>query len=187
MHLKISLLKPDWITCIRKTPLWSLTANRSCHLWYLQKVRHWQLLILIRMDWRIYLLVHQGGRRLHCFCRVLKGVFAKSRQPHLDADSVYEDVDATWADVNGDSYPDLVVASGGNEFYGNDKHLLPRLYINQQGKQLVRQDAFPQVQSTASCVVAFDFNSDGRPGYIPWREGCSICIWRNSAVLYFYQ
>ncbi len=89
-------------------------------------------------------------------------VFIKSSQPDLDADSVFEDVDALWADVNGDSFPDLVVASGGNEFYGNDKHLLPRLYINNQGKQLVRQDAFPQIQSTASCIVAFDFNNDGR-------------------------
>ena len=102
------------------------------------------------------------GNKSALYLQVAGGTFIKSAQPFLDADSVYEDVDALWADVNNDQYPDLLIASGGNEFYGNDIHMLPRLYINHQGKQLVRQEAFPQVQSTASCMVAFDFNSDGR-------------------------
>ena len=31
---------------------------------------------------------------------------------------MYEDVDACWADVNNDNKPDLIIASGGNEYYG---------------------------------------------------------------------
>ncbi len=79
----------------------------------------------------------------------------------MDADSVYEDVDATWADINGDGYPDLLVASGGNEYYGKDEHLLPRLYINEGGKKLVKATAFRDIDVTASCIVAQDFNKDG--------------------------
>jgi len=87
--------------------------------------------------------------------------FSKSFQSYLDIDSLYEDVDAVWADINGDKYPDLIVASGGNEFYGDDEHLLPRLYINEKGKQLIRQNAFPKISSTISCILAYDFNGDG--------------------------
>ena len=54
----------------------------------------------------------------------------KDAQPALDKDSMYEDVDAVWADVNNDGNIDLVVASGGNEYYGKDEHLLPRVYLN---------------------------------------------------------
>ena len=42
----------------------------------------------------------------------------------------YEDVDANWVDVNNDGYPDLVVATGGNEYYGKDVHYAPRVYLN---------------------------------------------------------
>ena len=35
-----------------------------------------------------------------------------------------------WVDVNNDSFNDLVVASGGNEYYGNSDFLLPRVYLN---------------------------------------------------------
>ncbi|MGL6269752.1 MAG: VCBS repeat-containing protein, partial [Chitinophagaceae bacterium] len=70
------------------------------------------------------------GFRSALYFQSENGRFVRQSQPDLEADSVYEDVDAVWADFNGDGYPDLVVASGGNEYYGKDKHLLPRLYIN---------------------------------------------------------
>jgi hypothetical protein len=89
------------------------------------------------------------------------GRFMHQAQPALDADSVFEDVDAVWADFNGDAYPDLVVASGGNEYYGKDEHLLPRLYINEGGKKLIRTKAFRDIEITASSVLAHDFNGDG--------------------------
>ena len=56
-------------------------------------------------------------------------------------------------DVNNDQYPDLVVASGGNEYYGNDEHLLPRVYLNDGKGNLTRKmDAFTNEYMTASCV-----------------------------------
>jgi len=90
------------------------------------------------------------------------GTFKKLPQPAVDADSTYEDIDACWTDVNNDSYPDLVVASGGNEFYGQSEYLKPRVYIN-NGKGILKkkEDAFSNVLLTASKVVANDFNEDG--------------------------
>lgn len=106
------------------------------------------------------------------------GTFKKLAQPALDADSTYEDVDACWTDVNNDSYPDLVVASGGNEFYGQSEYLKPRVYIN-NGKGILKkkEDAFSNVLVNASKVVANDFNEDGFIDLfmggrsVPWEYG----------------
>ena len=96
------------------------------------------------------------------FIQNKEGVFSKIPQPSIDKDSMWEDVDAVWVDVNGDTHPDLVVASGGNEYYGQDEHLLPRLYLNDgKGNLTKKEDAFSNLYMTFSCVVPYDFNGDG--------------------------
>ncbi|MBS1746365.1 MAG: VCBS repeat-containing protein [Bacteroidetes bacterium] len=90
------------------------------------------------------------------------GKFIRLKEPALERDSMYEDVDASWVDVNNDNHPDLVIASGGNEFYGNDSNLMPRVYMNDGKGNLTRKkDAFTNVYSTQSSIVAYDFNNDG--------------------------
>ena len=93
-------------------------------------------------------------------------------------DSMYEDVDALWVDVNKDGYNDLVIASGGNEYYGKDKNLLPRVYLNDGKAQFKKfEQAFDNLFLTASCVSACDFNNDGFPDLfiggraVPWEYG----------------
>lgn len=96
------------------------------------------------------------------FLQQPSGKFVRTAQPQLDKDSVYEDVSACWTDVNNDGYVDLIVASGGSEFYGNDPHLQPRLYINKGNAQLVRSsNAFNHIYANASVVIPYDFNNDG--------------------------
>lgn len=83
--------------------------------------------------------------------------------PDLDNDSTYEDVDAILTDVNNDGWKDLVVASGGNEYYGVTPYLTPRIYINHEGKGFSKlPDAFPVFDFTVSCISAHDFNKDGK-------------------------
>ncbi|RPD51073.1 VCBS repeat-containing protein [Paracnuella aquatica] len=90
------------------------------------------------------------------------GRFVARDQPALQADSLAEDVDAVWADVNGDGAKDLIVASGGNEYRGEHALRQPRLYTNDGRGNLQRQhDAFAGIYLTASCVVAHDFTGDG--------------------------
>ncbi|MEY3060041.1 MAG: hypothetical protein RL000_1393, partial [Bacteroidota bacterium] len=83
--------------------------------------------------------------------------------PDLDNDSTYEDVDALLEDVNNDGWKDLIVASAGNEYYGETPYLTPRVYINNQGQGFSRkQDAIPVVDFTISCIRSNDFNGDGK-------------------------
>jgi hypothetical protein len=90
------------------------------------------------------------------------GRFSRLPQPDLDKDSTYEDVDACWADVNNDGNVDLVVASGGNEYYGYEPWRQPRVYLN-DGKGLLKHydGAFDSLYLNASCVTPCDFNNDG--------------------------
>jgi hypothetical protein len=90
------------------------------------------------------------------------GRFRATSQPAIAADSLSEDVDAAFFDANGDGHPDLVVASGGNEFWGDADALRPRLYLN-DGHGVFRRDAaaLPAIFENASCVVPGDFNGDG--------------------------
>ena len=106
------------------------------------------------------------------------GKFIKSDQPVLDADSIYENVDACFTDVNNDGNVDLVIASGGNEFYGNDSHNTPRVYLNDGKANFTKLDnAFSNIFLTASCVLPYDFNNDGNVDLfigartIPWEYG----------------
>jgi enediyne biosynthesis protein E4 len=112
------------------------------------------------------------------FLQQPNGKFIKTLQPEMFLDSMYEDVGATWADVNNDGNIDLIIATGGNEYYGADEHLLPRVYLN-DGKAGFKklQDAFTNINATASCIVANDFNGDGFVDLffggrtVPWNYG----------------
>jgi hypothetical protein len=90
------------------------------------------------------------------------GTFSKSIQPALARDSMWENVDAVWVDVNNDKAIDLVIASGGNEYYGEDEHLQPLLYLNDgRGNLRKKEQAFPPGMNTQSKVIAHDINGDG--------------------------
>jgi hypothetical protein len=107
-----------------------------------------------------------------------RGGFLHKSSPALLQDSMYEDVDAIWMDMNADGHPDLVVASGGNEFYGKDPHNEPRLYLNDgQGNLQRKRDAFSGLFLTASCLAITDINGDKAPDIfigartVPWEYG----------------
>ncbi len=106
------------------------------------------------------------------------GKFIKSKQPVLDQDSIYENTDACFVDVNNDGNIDLVIASGGNEFYGNEMHNSPRVYLNDaKGNFTKLENAFTGLYLTASTIAANDFNGDGFVDLfiggrvVPWECG----------------
>ena len=112
------------------------------------------------------------------FLQTAGGRFQQLPQPELLKDSMWENIDAKWVDVNGDQHPDLVIASGGNEFYGEDLHLSPLLYINDgKGHLSKKADAFPDIFVTQSKVVSTDINGDGFVDLfiagraMPWQYG----------------
>ncbi len=102
--------------------------------------------------------------RNHLFLQKADGKFMESFQPALIADSTYEEVDAIWLDVNGDKHLDLVVASGGNEYFNHSEYQQPRLYLNDgNGNLHVKPDAFSGIFITASAIKSADFTRDGKP------------------------
>lgn len=100
--------------------------------------------------------------RNHLFMQSSDGLFKESVQPALVKDSTYEETDAQWVDVNRDGYPDLVVATGGNEYSNNSEYQMPLVYLNDgKGNLAPKKDAFTNIFVTASCVVSLDFTGDG--------------------------
>jgi len=112
------------------------------------------------------------------FLQDRNGTFAPLNQPVFHADSANEETAACWTDVNNDGNPDLVVANGGNEYYGQDVRLTPCVYLNDGTGQLSKlQDAFDSLYINASCVCPYDFNGDGYTDLfiggrsVPWEYG----------------
>ncbi len=103
------------------------------------------------------------------------GNFRRDENELFRQDSTYEDVDAALFDADGDGDNDLLVVSGGNEWYANSEYMQPRLYINEHGKYMSskRLDIF----LTGSVVRPVDFDKDGDTDLfigarsVPWTYG----------------
>src|SRR6185295_8812561 len=108
------------------------------------------------------------------------GSFRRTVQPGLAADSIAEDIDATFFDANGDGHPDLYVVSGGNQFEIPAAPMRGRLYLNDGHGLLTRApDAIPELYDNGGCVAAGDFDGDGHVDLflgsrsVPGRYGVS--------------
>jgi hypothetical protein len=98
------------------------------------------------------------------FLQDAAGHFSRLSEPALDNDSTLEATGATWADVNKDGYPDLILAPGGNEYFGQEPWRSPSVYLNDgKGNLQKLEQAFSNLYLNASCVAANDFNGDGAP------------------------
>ncbi len=104
------------------------------------------------------------------------GAFTPQQEDLFEADETSEDVAQVFFDANGDGWPELLVAGGGNEFK-TGAPLQPRLYWNDKGT--FRKDSlqFANVEINASQAVAVDFDLDGdldltlTSDLVPWEFG----------------
>jgi hypothetical protein len=97
------------------------------------------------------------------FIQTTNGGFKSSLQPAFTADAGCEDVDAVFLDANHDGYPDLYVASGGNELPDGSPPLADRLYLNDGKGNFKRSNGLPQIKVNKSAVAVADVNHDGYP------------------------
>jgi hypothetical protein len=89
--------------------------------------------------------------------------FTKTNQKLFDTDSLSEDMDSEFFDVDSDGDLDLYVCSGGNELPGTSAGLADRLYINDgKGSFKKKEDMLmaSKLVST-SAVNAADYDGDG--------------------------
>lgn len=112
------------------------------------------------------------------FLQTAEGRFIKTAQPQLERDSMYEITDAVIVDVNNDGSNDLILASGGNEYYGKNKYEQTRVFLN-DGKAnfLLLENAISDVFVTVGAIAASDFTGDGFIDLfiggrtVPWAYG----------------
>lgn len=76
------------------------------------------------------------------------------------ADSIYEDVAATFFDADGDQDMDLYVVSGGNDYEPNTKYYQDRLYIN-EGTQFSKLSSLPEIMISGGVALPIDYDQDG--------------------------
>ncbi len=89
------------------------------------------------------------------------GSFKEVSNPQFEMERTFEDVGATFADIDMDGDLDIFVASGGgSEFVGNDIYLKDRLYAN-DGTGLFTKVKIPEVLSSTKAVLSADLNNDG--------------------------
>ncbi len=121
-----------------------------------------------------------SAKRAHSrlYIQVAGGKFLERTPPAILLDSLFEDVDAVFADLENDGDLDLVVASGGNEYWDQHEALKQRAYINDgRGNFSADKELFPGAFLTASCVLPADFNGDGLVDFffggraVPWKYG----------------
>ena len=80
--------------------------------------------------------------------------------PVIRADSIKEDVEAIMNDFNNDGKTDLIIGSGGADFYNASPPLLDTYYASSEGDQFTRND-IPDYFENASCIKVSDFDRDG--------------------------
>ena len=95
------------------------------------------------------------------FLQTKEGKFVPNKSSAFDK-HLTEEVDASFADVNNDSYPDLYVASGGCKYLSGDSLLMDKLFLNNgKGEFKLAMNASPRIMENKSCVRAADINGDG--------------------------
>ncbi len=73
-----------------------------------------------------------------------------------------EGVDAVFFDANNDTYPDLYVVSGGNQYTDADPNLADHFYMNDgKGHFIPAVNNIPALYKNKSCVSAADIDNDG--------------------------
>lgn len=88
------------------------------------------------------------------------GGFTKVKLPLFDQYKNTADEQATYADVNNDGKPDLIVISANHPFLETENLVQPRLYLNKGNFQFEYQP-LPKLNYQASKITLFDFNGDG--------------------------
>ncbi len=85
--------------------------------------------------------------------------YALSTILEVNKDSIKENVSASIADFTGDGKNDLVISSGGGDFFGSAKALADSYY--QQTDRGFVSEKLPEIYQNSSVIIPFDYDNDG--------------------------
>lgn len=103
-----------------------------------------------------------SGQTGQLLLQTASGDFRPRAIPDLLLHQASEDTGLAFLDADGDGDSDLLIGSGGNEFYGADPRLQDRLYLNNgQGDFTWSSGALPAYHGQTSCLRPADFDGDG--------------------------
>ncbi len=81
--------------------------------------------------------------------------------PKQKLDSVFEDTEAIFFDVDNDTDIDLYVSSGGNELNENSPYYQDRIYLNDgKGNFSKAKDVLPKLFQSTGCIKPIDIDHD---------------------------
>ncbi len=84
--------------------------------------------------------------------------FVKTKFDQIAKDSIKEDVVSILEDLNNDGSLDLVIGTGGSDFYGNSDPLTDSYYSIK--KNVFEKKPFPELFDNASVIVSIDVDGD---------------------------
>jgi enediyne biosynthesis protein E4 len=129
-------------------------------------------------DRRDDIFLSNGKRKpAHLYVQQTDRTFVESSKELFENDAMYEDTGAEFLDADGDGDNDLLLAAGGNEFFGKSPFRKPRLHLNDGKGNFSQSNLLPEIYLTASCVKLADVDGDndldafvgGRA--VPWIYG----------------
>ena len=86
-------------------------------------------------------------------------IFVNQNIESLQKDSIRENISASIADFNNDGKNDLILSSGGGDFFGKSEPLLDAYYV--QKDSIFQNVGLPDSYQNSSVVAPFDFDGDG--------------------------
>ena len=90
------------------------------------------------------------------------GTFENHYQSAFMNNSTPEEIEAVFADIDNDKDLDIIIITGGNEFYGNMPELLDYIYINDGNANFrLAKDLLPPMYEQGSCIAISDIDFDG--------------------------
>ncbi|MCU0338592.1 MAG: VCBS repeat-containing protein, partial [Spirosomaceae bacterium] len=102
-----------------------------------------------------------SGKAKKLFVQQTNGTFAEQSTGSLNFDAMAEVVAAQFFDADNDKDLDLLMVTGGNDFFFNDIALADYLYLNDGKGNFTKDIRFPAVFESGACVTTADFDNDG--------------------------
>lgn len=101
-----------------------------------------------------------GSKRFSSTVYVQKdSLFIKENYYNINKDSIKEDVASLIKDLNNNGSSDLIIGTGGADFFGKMKPLTNRYFSNNDSHFTERQ--FPETYNNTSVIVPIDIDNDG--------------------------